>query len=898
MSAPRRPVPLPTGTVTFLFTDMEGSTRLAQGLGTADWPPVLERHRALIRTAIAAHGGIEVETEGDGFFVAFDRAGAAIAAAADAQRALAAEPWSPDASVRVRMGIHTGDGRLDADGDYVGTDVHRAARVAAAGHGGQVLVSATTRALVGNDLPAGVTSRDLGEHRLKDLDEPVVLHQLVIDDLPSTFPALRTLDTPTNLPVQLTSFLGREREISEILRLLAEARLLTLTGSGGTGKTRLAIEVGRRALDRYPDGVWFVALGSIREPDLVASTIAQELGLADRGGRDPLARLTDHLRGRRALIILDNFEQVTAAAGVARTLIGACPSVDVLVTSRSALHVSGEREFPVPPLGVPDPRHLPDLATLSQFEAVALFIERARAVRPGFSVTNESAPPIAEICYRLDGLPLAIELAAARIKLLTPQAILARFDDRLSLLAGGARDLPERQQTLRGAIAWSHDMLDAPDRTLFACLSVFSGGADLESIDAVCGPDLPSGDAFDGLASLVDKSLVRQVEGLAGEPRFTMLGTIREFAAEQLAGEEDGAVRERHAARYAELASSAAADIMGAGKRQLLDLLEQEHDNLRAAIGWATETGRAETALRLAADLWRFWQMRGYLAEGRDRTERAIALPHAADHPEALMAALEAAGGLSYWQNDGPASARWYSEALALARSAGDLAGEANALYNLTFGTIYLRAPLDPASAAEKSQQGRVYAMEALDIYRRLGDRAGEARALWAISNTYWGSAETPEAAEYARDALAIFRELGDTFQIAWSQYTLALYDLRIVGEAAAAERLAEALRIFGEASDVTGYVLVMDAVAFLASRTGDHQTAARLSGAVADLERRTGTGLGAPNRDISGWEPEVLRDDPATAAAYAEGTQLSPEDAVAAARAWLADYARTAVGR
>jgi len=879
--------PPPTGTVTFLFTDIEGSTRLVQALGIDAWSSLLDRHRALIRAALAAYDGVEIQTEGDAFFAVFDRAPNAVAAAADAQRALAAEPWPHDTPVRVRMGLHTGEGTLDADGSYIGSAVHRAARIAAAGHGGQVLVSAATAALASDGLPPGVSITDLGDHRLKDLDRPEMLHQLVVDDLPASFPPLRTLDVPTNLPTQLTTFLGREAEIAEVLRLIDEGRLLTLTGPGGTGKTRLAIEAGRQALGGFPDGVWFVALGAIAEPELVAPTIAQELGLPDRGGRDPIHRLTDYLRSRRTLLILDNFEQVASAGDVVRSVVGAGDGVAALVTSRSALHLYGEREYPVPPLGIPDLAHLPALAALTHYEAVALFIERARAVRPGFSVTNENAPAVAEICFRLDGLPLAIELAAARIKLLTPQAILARFDDRLSLLADGARDLPLRQQTLRGAIAWSHDMLDGPDRELFACLSVFFG-ASLEAVESVCGPALPAGSVFDGLASLVDKSLVRQVEGLGGEPRFSMLGTIREFAAEQLSGEVAVNARERHAEYFAALAAECSAALMGADKRRLLDRLEQEHDNLRAALNWAVDSGRAGTALRMCADLWRFWQMRGYLAEGRERTERALAMPHADDHPDARTAALEAAGGLAYWQSDGDAAERWYTEALELARAAGDLAGEANALYNLTFAAVYA----SDRSPRESSGRAREHALEALEIYRRLGDRPAQARALWAIANTYWSPEFVAEAVVHAQEALTIFREVGDEFMIGWARYTLAKAEMERGDHLAAAAGLAESLAIFAAANDVSGYVLVIDSIAALAEKLGDIDTAAGLAGAVAELERRSGTGLNAPNRDLVSWDPGRLRDDPATAAAFEAGRRLTPEEAAELASSWLAGRA------
>jgi predicted ATPase/class 3 adenylate cyclase len=875
----------PTGTVTFLFTDIEGSTRLVQQLGVEQWSGLLERHRVLLRSAVLGHGGVEVGTEGDGFFAAFPLPAEALAAAIEAQRALAAEPWPEDARIRVRMGIHTGEGRLDADMTYVGTDVHRAARIAAAGHGEQVVLSDATRILVGGDIPEGVAIRDLGEARLKDLDRPEQLHQLVIDGLRSDFPPLRTLGgTSTNLPTQVTTFLGREREIEEIGALLAETRLLTLTGPGGTGKTRLALQVAARSLAEFPDGVWFVALGVITEPDLVPSTIAHEIGLPDRGGRNPVERLIDHFRGKRALIVLDNFEQVTAAAPSVGQLITTCVDLAILVTSRSTLHLYGEREYPVPPLGVPDPSHLPSLTSLSQFEAVALFVERARAVKPGFGVTNENAPSVAEICYRLDGLPLAIELAAARIKILPPQAILARFNDRLDLLSAGARDLPARQQTLRGAIGWSFDMLEPPDRALFACFSVFVGGASIEAVEAVCGPALPTVDVFDVLASLVDKSLVRQAEGLAGAPRFSMLSTIQEYAAERLAeGDAIEETRQRHADWFLGEVTAAEPRLMATDKRPQLDALEQEHDNLRAAIAWATERGRADTALRLTGGLWRFWQMRGYLTEGRERLERALALPETANHPDARSLALEAAGGIAYWQGDGAAAQQFYEAALELAQGAGSLSAEAQARYNLSFAYMYNPDGPTPDRASAE-------ALRALELYRRIGDRAGEAKTLWAMSNVDWTSNDetSAEAVEYARRALAAFREIGDQFQIGWASYTVALYGLRDRRLEEAATGLAEALGVFAAADDVSGYVLVIDAIALLAWLSGDARTAARLSGAVAELERRSGTGLNPVNREAMEWKPEDLRDSPETAEDWHAGSLMTAAEAVDAARRFL----------
>ncbi|HEX2194519.1 MAG TPA: adenylate/guanylate cyclase domain-containing protein, partial [Candidatus Limnocylindria bacterium] len=504
---------LPIGTVTFLFTDIEGSTRMAQALGE-EWPPVLERHLDILRRSVESHGGVTFGTEGDAVFAAFASAHAAVAAAVDAQRALAFEGWPEGAAVRVRMGLHTGEGQLAGDA-YVGLDLHRVARITAAGHGGQVLLSETTRVLAEGNLPPGTSLREMGEHRLKDLSRAEHLSMLVIDGLPSTFPPLRTLDVvPNNLPTQLTTFLGRERELAAAGELLRNARLLTLTGPGGTGKTRLSLQLAAEATDAFPDGVYWVPLGTITDPALVTPTMAQVLGLPDPRGR-VIEQLAEHLADKRVLFVLDNFEQVLDAATSIGELLQRLPRLTVLVTSRSPLRIYGEREFPVPPLAVPDPAQLPSLESLGQYASVALFIERAMAVQPSFAVDASNAPALAEICARLDGLPLAIELAAARVRVLTPQAILARLDHRLKLLAGGSRNLPERQQTLRGAIDWSHDLLDAADRVAFARFSAFSGGADEEAFSRVVLADWPAEagpvpDGLEALTSLLDKSLLRQ----------------------------------------------------------------------------------------------------------------------------------------------------------------------------------------------------------------------------------------------------------------------------------------------------------------------------------------------------------------------------------------------------
>ncbi|HJP64897.1 MAG TPA: adenylate/guanylate cyclase domain-containing protein [Actinomycetota bacterium] len=548
---------LPTGTVTFLFTDIEGSTRLARTLGPS-WPDVLEQHHRILRDAITDHGGVEVRTEGDAFFAVFPSAPDAVAATAAAQESLAGHTWPPDGPVRVRMGLHTGQGQLSA-GDYFGLDVHQAARIAAAGHGGQVLLSQATRALI----PAsqGATLRDLGEHLLKDFDQPLRLFQLG----DRAFPPLKTISN-TNLPRPASSFIGRRREIGELVSLVREGtRMVTLTGPGGSGKSRLGLEVAADLVPHFPAGVFFVALAPVRRPDLVQQTVAQTLGAT--------GDVANHIRDREMLLYLDNFEQVVdAAPGVAR-LLEACPNLSVLVTSRELLRVRAEVEYPVPPLVNED--------------AVDLFLARAAVAEP--------IDDIAELCARLDNLPLAVELAAARTRILTPRQIIERLSDRLDLLKGG-RDADPRQATLRTTIDWSFDLLSEPERRLFARLAAFTGGCTLDSAESVCDADL------DALQSLVEKSLLRH----AGD-RFFMLETILEFAAERLEeSEEAEEIRRRHFDFFAALAKSANLTSDSEGPMRH-DLVVPEGPNVRAAIAWARASGHIEDALRLAVSLENFW---------------------------------------------------------------------------------------------------------------------------------------------------------------------------------------------------------------------------------------------------------------------------------------------------
>jgi predicted ATPase len=618
--------------------------------------------------------------------------------------------------VRVRMGLHTGEGRLGGD-NYVGLDVHRAARIAAAGFGGQVLVSDTTQALVHLDLPAGVQFRDLGEHRLKDMPAPERIWQLEISGLPSEFPALRTAAARLgNLPLHVTPLIGRQRELDEIARLGGEHRLLTLTGPGGTGKTRLALAAAERLQVDCADGAAFVPLEAARDRQQVAAGIAAALGVRERADRDLAESVAGYLSGRHVLLVLDNFEQALSAAPYVGALLGAAPRLRVLITSRAALHVAGEQEFPVPPLGLPDPRHLPDQEALSQYEAVALFVARARAVRPDFAITDQNAAAVAAICSRLDGLPLAIELAAAGTRLLTPQAILERLERHLPLPGSGPTDVPVRQRSLRAAIDWSYDLLGPPERRLFERLAAFAGGWTLDAAESVCNPDRELGiDTLDGLAALGDASLLKPADEQDDdpEPRFTMLQVIREYAAEKLAASPDGGpVAGRHAAHVLEFVERAEPQLLRADLRRWQRRLRREQENLRIALRWAIEHREATAGQRMAGALWRYWHYWGELREARQWLESVLELPDGA--AAARATALIGLAGVIYWQGDADGAGQLYEEVIPILHQLGDEQRLAQTVFATSFTAI---ARGDVALARARSD-------EAIELYRAAGDEA------------------------------------------------------------------------------------------------------------------------------------------------------------------------------
>jgi len=856
------------------MSDIEGSTRLLQALSDR-YGAVLDGHYQILRDACTAGGGSQVSIEGDATFFAFAEAPAALRAAVEAQLRLESHAWPPGVTVRVRMGIHTGEGRMMGS-SYVGLDVHRVARIAAAGHGGQVLVSAATRALTEHRLPEGVGLRDLGEHRLKDLDAPEHLFQVLIPDLTSAFPPLRSIrDRPDHLPAQLTSFVGREREKRELLELLARSRLLTLTGPGGTGKTRLSLEVAAAASGTFGDGAWFIPLATTTDADLLIPTIAAAFGLREGPARPMAEILADHLRDRSVLLVLDNFEQLMQAAQSVSELVGAAQHTKVIVSSREPLRIAGEQEYPVPPLAVPDGGTEVTIEDLRAADSVVLFLQRARLVQPDFDLTAENAQAVAEICSRLDGLPLAIELAAARVRLFEPADILARLDRRLSFLAGG-RDVPERQRTLRGAIDWSYDLLDEGEQVVFRRLSTFAGGCTLDAVEAICRPEELGTETVDVVSTLRDKSLLRRDNVPLAGPRFTMLETIREYGLELLdASSEAADVRRRHAQFFVELAEASAEPLHGPGQKQWLDALDREMANVRAAIRWAIEAQEVEPGLRLVVALKTFWVFRNHLREARHLLAELLELPGELP-PKLRAAALGAAADLATWQADYMAARPRAEESLALYRELADPAGIADQLADLGWAT----ATTDPTRA-------HALFTESIDTYRKLGAPPPIGHALIGMAMPEMQFREVEAAKRHLDEAAAVFHAAGDesTALIADGLYGVCL---RLEGDLAAARR--RYLDVLGRAEVMNAQIVLglpLQALADLALLQGDPGRAAVLDGAQAQLGERLG---GTPSLELMGIPSVPERARPALGderyeAATAEGRGMPLHDVIRFAR-------------
>jgi predicted ATPase/class 3 adenylate cyclase len=866
---------LPSGIVTFLFTDVEGSTGLLERLGER-YRDVQDRHDVIVRAAIAEGDGREVGTGGDSFFAVFRSPTGAVRAAARAQRELATTPWPDGVAVRVRMGLHTGEGVFGGD-NYLGLDVNRAARIAAAAHGGQVLLSDTTRGLVERSLPSATRLRDLGQHRLKDLAQAERLHQLVIDGLEADFRLPRTLDArPNNLPAELTRFIGRREEIARIRELLANNRLVTLTGPGGTGKTRLSLEIAAEALAGFADGVFFVDLSSLTDFELVPETIATALHVREEPGGPPVETLAGHLRGKELLLVLDNFEQVVDAAPKdLEPLLRAAPGVKALVTSRVPLRIYGEQQFQVPPLGVPDPHHLADSEALAQSEAVVLFAERAAAGKPDFRVTPENVRTVAEITARLDGLPLAIELAASRVKLLTPEHLLARLQQRLPLLTAGDRNVPERQRTLRRTIEWSYEQLDAGARRMFTRLAIFAGGADLEAVDAVANPEGELGlDTLDGLTSLNDNNLVRTVETPDAESRFGMLETIREYGLERLADSgEESAIRLRYEKHWVPVAERASEALLGPEQATWTRRLERDHDNFRSALRWAQQSGEAELGLRLGIALRDYWRLGGHVREGVRWLGDLLELPAVAGRTLVRARALTAVANLHAWIADPEAHLRFAEEALAIYRELGESREIAAAVADLGWAQLQV-GRLDLA---------RTNLEEARELNTRLGNRRPVADSVNGLGMLALLEDRLADARVLFEDALKTFDDLRDTYWVALTQLMVSQVDRKEGKFEAAENRIRAALSGFRQLDSEMGTAWALYSFGDVALHRGEHDRALRLVGASDALLEQVGEmpPLATATMGDVGAAARSLLDEGTAESLYQDGLAMELEDAV-----------------
>lgn len=788
----------PTGTVTFLLTDIEGSTALWEQFPDA-MQAAMSRHDALIETVVREHSGqvVRPRGEGDSRFAVFEQARNAVLAIGEIQRAFAVSFPDLPFQLRVRAGLHTGaaDWR---DGDYYGSTVNRCARIRGLAHGGQTLLSQATAALVADDLPHGVTLVEMGTHLLKGLSRPELVHQMWLDGLRNDFPALQSAEGFLgNLPKPPTAIIGRERERNDIMRFLADtsSRLVTLTGPGGMGKTRLSLEIGHRLHNRFRDGSFFVDLSPIGDPALVMTTIAHTLGIREGGGRPPFDNLKDYLADKEALIILDNLEQVIGVAPLVAQLMAAAPRIKLLATSRIPLQIRGEREYPLGTLPVP-PMELLPLEVLREYEVVQLFIDRAQAARPSFEMTAENAAAVAGICRRLDGLPLAIELAAARIRMLPPAALFKRLDQSIALLVGGAADLPARQQTMRGAIDWSFDLLPAAEQTLFARLGVFVGGFSLEHAETIVNFDKQL-DVFTGVETLLHNSLIRQVDSVTGDPRFEMLQTIRDYALEKLAqsGELMGLQR-RHAEEYAQEALTSWNLLGGPQAIDRLAYLEEEHDNYRAAISWGLEPGNdVLVACQICVFHAWFWYRHGHFHEGRDWTQKVLGATRGLDNLARGMS-LNAAGMMAMWQGDLIDINLLYEEALQLVEKLDFDLGKTMVVFS--FGIALLNQGHD--------REAHGLLMQAAERFDQAGDSWDKTNTLIHLANASLGLGYDKQAESWLMQALPLAERIGDTWQIAFC--------LNNFGEVA---------RVQGNYERARGYYQRSEALYRSADAVGDH---------------------------------------------------------------------------
>ncbi len=749
---------LPTGTVTFLFTDIEGSTRLWQQHPEA-MPNALACHHAILNEAITAHEGYVFQIIGDAFCAAFSTVRDGLDAALAAQRALRDATWSETGVICVRMAIHTGtaDVRVGehTSGEYVSNlTLSRAARLLSAGHGGQILLSFISAELIRDQLPCDVSLRDLDAHRLKDLIHPEHIYQVVVSDLRSDFPLLKTLDArPNNLPIQLTSFIGREQEMARLKELLANVRLLTLTGTGGAGKTRLALQAAADLIDEFPDGVWLVEFAPLADPVLVPHSIATSLGLQLQSGRTIELALAEYLRERKCLLLFDNCEHLMDACWrISDALVRACANLKILATSREGFNIPGEVIYNVPSLAIPS-LETPTVQTLTQYDAVRLFIDRAMTIQQNFALTNQNAAAVARICYHLDGIPLAIELAAARVNVLSVEQISERLADRFRLLTGGSRTALPRQQTLRALIDWSYSLLSPAERILFARLSIFSGGWTLEAAESICAGDgIESFEVLDPLQSLVCKSLVVVGEGVERRVRYRMLETIRQYAREKLVDSGQlNLLRDRHLDWFLDFDERARPKLFSGEQVVMLNRLDAEHDNFRAALTWSLETA-VEKGLCLAAGLYRFWRLRGYWFERLDWLMKLLAQTEAINPTSARAFALVTRGDIELSQGEYTDAEKSFAESVQIYRRLGDEKGLAESLGELARLSI---AQGDFLRAGALSQ-------ESLEISRKIGDKFQISQALNRLAHELRAQGDQIRTNELLNESMALFSQMVD----------------------------------------------------------------------------------------------------------------------------------------
>ena len=885
---------LPTGTVTLLFTDIEGSTPLLQRLGD-DYAAVITEHNRIVAAAADGNGGSKVDAAGDGLFYSFPTARGGLAAAIRAQRDLTAHEWPVPADVRVRMGIHIGE-PISADTGYVGIDVHRASRICSAGHGGQILVSEAVRTLVGSGMPADVTLLDLGAHRLRGLDTPEHLYQVQAPGLATEFPPVRSLDTiPNNLPRQLSSFVGRAAEITEVEAQLGEASVLTLTGPGGVGKTRLALEVGARLAPAYDGGVWMVDLGSVVEGALVTDAVASTLNVTPSANMPLMASVVTTVGEKRVLLIVDNCEHLLDA--VVETLDGLfqhCPNLQVLATSREALGIAGESLVHVPSLSLPAASVVDhDLATLATYDAVRLFLDRGRAAVPGFALTVDNAAAVANICRRLDGIPLAVELAAARIRSLPPSQIAARLDQRFRLLSGGSRTALPRHRTLRATFDWSFDLLTESERTLLGRASVFSGSFSLDAAEEVCagGPVLAT-EMIDMLGRLIDRSLLL-ADPSGSEARYRMLETIQEYAQEHLADSgEAERLRLLHRNWFVDLVERARpAFFSGAVQPAWIARLALDHENLQAALRWADEDpDGADAELALASGLWRFWEVRGDLAEGSAWLGRALARVGGEVSARRAMA-LTGAGILAARRGDHEASSTFHDASLMLYRELGDPVAVATACSNSASVAVE-RGDLDRAR--------QLYG-EAISLSREAGVLNGAAYSLINLADVATRQGDAGEADSLYAESIETFESIGDRWGVAHATGKLAQAARRRGDRATARDRYRDAIAMHMQTGDRHGTARLTASLGDLAAEDGDLGEAEHLYQETLAIRGELGDRVGVANalERLSGVaEDRPLRAATLMGAASAirekVGARLSPA-AAQRVEGYLVDLGRAA---